>query len=45
MAKKNNSVVIQRKYIKNSDMYYYNTKAYDGTEFVFQIKVDYRFNK
>ena len=32
-------------YIKNSDMYYYNTKAYDGTEFVFQIKVGYRFNK
>lgn len=32
-------------YIKNSDMYYYNTKAYDGTEFVFQIKVGYRFNR
>lgn len=34
-----------KEYIKNSDMYSYNTKAYDGTEFVFQIKVGYRFNK
>lgn len=32
-------------YLKNSNTYYYNTKAYDGTEFVFQIKVGYRFNK
>lgn len=32
-------------YLKNSPYYYYNTKAYDGTEFVFQIKVGYRFNK
>ena len=32
-------------YLKNSNAYYYNTKAYDGTEFVFQIKVGYRFNK
>ena len=32
-------------YLKNSSYYYYNTKAYDGTEFVFQIKVGYRFNK
>ena len=32
-------------YIKNSDMYYYNLKTFDGTEFVFQIKVGYRFNK
>ena len=32
-------------YLKNSNVYYYNTKAYDGTEFVFQIKVGYRFNK
>ena len=34
-----------KKYLKNSNGYYYNTKAYDGTEFVFQIKVGYRFNK
>ena len=34
-----------KKYLKNSPYYYYNTKAYDGTEFVFQIKVGYRFNK
>lgn len=32
-------------YLKNSNAYYYNTKAYDGTEFVFQIKVGYRFNR
>lgn len=32
-------------YLKNSNVYYYNKKAYDGTEFVFQIKVGYRFNK
>lgn len=32
-------------YLKNSNTYYYNTKAYDGTEFVFQIKVGYRFNR
>lgn len=32
-------------YLKNSNTYYYNTKAYDGTEFVFQVKVGYRFNK
>ena len=34
-------------YLKNPNVYgyYYNTKAYDGTEFVFQIKVGYRFNK
>lgn len=32
-------------YIKNSDMYYYNTKTFDGTDFVFQVKVGYRFNK
>ena len=32
-------------YLKNSNVYHYNTKAYDGTEFVFQIKVGYRFNK
>ena len=32
-------------YLKNSNVYLYNTKAYDGTEFVFQIKVGYRFNK
>lgn len=32
-------------YLKNSNAYYYNTKAYDGTEFVFQVKVGYRFNK
>lgn len=32
-------------YLKNSNTYYYNTKTYDGTEFVFQIKVGYRFNK
>lgn len=32
-------------YLKNSNKYYYNTKAYDGTEFVFQVKVGYRFNK
>lgn len=34
-----------KEYLKNSNVYYYNTKAYDGTEFVFQIKVGYRFNK
>ena len=34
-----------KEYLKNSPYYYYNTKAYDGTEFVFQIKVGYRFNK
>lgn len=34
-----------KQYLKNSPYYYYNTKAYDGTEFVFQIKVGYRFNK
>ena len=34
-----------KEYLKNSPDYYYNTKAYDGTEFVFQIKVGYRFNK
>lgn len=32
-------------YIKNSDMYYYNPKTFDGTDFVFQVKVGYRFNK
>ena len=34
-----------KEYFKNSDMYRYNTKAYNSTEFVFQIKVGYRFNK
>lgn len=34
-----------KRYLKNSPYYYCNTKAYDGTEFVFQIKVGYRFNK
>ncbi len=34
-------------YLKNTakDKYYYNPEAFDGTEFVFQIKVGYRFNK
>ena len=34
-----------KEYFKNSDRYRYNTKAYNSTEFVFQIKVGYRFNK
>ena len=34
-----------KEYLKNSNVYCYNTKTYDGTEFVFQIKVGYRFNK
>ena len=34
-----------KKYLKDSNKYYYNTKTFDGTEFVFQTKVGYRFNR
>lgn len=32
-------------YCKDKSGYYYNKKPFDGTDFVFQIKAGYRFNK